>query len=93
MKDAGGFANQLLAAIQDPRSRMLVASLLAQYAGRVIYINAQPKAPRRAQAAANMLAQGMLDSSVKRELQRVHRVCERTAARDLAAAKRLRQMS
>lgn len=83
------FVDELVSSVRDPESNIRVASLLAKYAGQVIYIPVLPKKRRRIRAAEHMLANHVPPGDVVRNLVARFQVSTRTAERDVRDAKEM----
>ena len=83
------FCKELLEAMPTPHARMLLAAQLARYAGQTLYLPQQSKGDRRAQAARQMLNNGMSPADIAAILSQRFNICRRTAARDVSAARKM----
>jgi Mor family transcriptional regulator len=83
------FTQELIEAMPDPRSRVIVLSVLARWAGSSLYLPTPSKAARRSQSAANMLANGMTCADAANVLRQRFNVAQRTAERYVKRAGQL----
>lgn len=84
-----GFVSELINTLADPTSRIRVISLLAKYAGQVVYIPVSKESDRRVRAAANMLANDVQPAEVVSTLVSRFGISARTAQRDVSAARNM----
>ena len=84
-----GFVSELIDTLSDPTSRIRVVSLLAKYAGQVVYIPVSKRVNRRVRVAANMLANDVQPAEVVSTLVSRFGICARTAQRDVSAARKM----
>ena len=68
---------------------MVCLAVLNKWAGEQIYLPTQSQGPRRAQAASNMLAEGMTDADIAQALRRRFNISARTAWRDVQDARKM----
>ena len=83
------FVADLLAVMPTPVARLRLLTALAGYEGCSVYLPTTPKAARRARAAANMLDNGMTANEAARAIRERFAVSQRTAFRDVAAARKM----
>lgn len=83
------FMQALLDAMPTPHARMVAVAVLSRYAGESVYLPVSGKAGRRAQAAANMLANGVAPTDIAHALRERFGISARTAFRDVKLARKM----
>lgn len=83
------FVEQLIAAMPTPGARLSLLSVLGRWAGATVYLPSQSKALRRQRSAKNMLDNGMSPGEIAQALRERYGVSDRTAARDVSAARKM----
>jgi hypothetical protein len=89
------FVDDLLTAMREcgPGPHMRCVALLSRYAGCTVYLPTESKAARRHRAAAHMLESKMCSDEIANALRERFNISARQAWRDIATAKRRRQLS
>ena len=85
---AEAFLQALLRAMPTPQAQTALLLEVQKWEGVTLYLPMQSKAARRARAALNMLDNQMSPADVATALQERFGVCERTAWRDVAIARK-----
>lgn len=83
------FVNDLINAMPNPASRMMLIACLKKYAGQKVYLPVESKSERRLNAAANMLNNGMEVSAIISALVERFGISSRTAERDIQNARNI----
>lgn len=86
---ADAFTRDLIDAMPTPQARLVCISVLAKYAGSLIYLPTESKADRRARVARHALNNGMSGADVAAMLRARFSISARTALRDVNAARNL----
>jgi len=83
------FIADLLKAMPDGRSELMLLACLDRYAGTTIYLPMQSRSERRIKAAENMLANGMAYDDITQAIAKRFCVSTRTAQRDIEYARKM----
>lgn len=86
---SNNFIDELMTSVRDPESKIRVGSLVAKYAGQVIYIRLPSKKSRRIRAAEHMLANQTPPGEVVGILVTRFGVSARTAQYDVEEARKI----
>lgn len=83
------FIADLISAMPDGRSELMLIARLNKWAGQTIYLPMQNMRERRIKAAANMLANGMAYDQISTAIADRFGVSSRTAQRDIENARKM----
>jgi hypothetical protein len=80
------FVESLMLAVTEPRSRLAMLSVLADFGGEVVYLPRTSNTERRRSAATQMLESGWTAADAAAALTERFTVSLRTAQRDICVA-------
>ena len=83
------FTRDLIDAMPTAQARMVCISVLARYAGALIYLPTESKSKRRARVASHAMNNGVSDADVATMLRERFNVSARTALRDVKAVRQM----
>lgn len=83
---SSAFIESLKLAVTEPRSRLALLCVLAEFGGEVVYVPRLSKAQRRRSVAAQMIASGTSAADVATALCERYPISQRTAQRDICIA-------